>query len=212
MTASRHIRDTYPTHIVCIKCGVEKPVSAFRPNGRGRGRTRNDCMECARIYMALKRTAMGKEEARRIATASSQRGREKNPERRKERLRANPEKREAELARARQYKKENAAKVNAIQARRKAVKRGATPAWANQFFIDEAYELARLRTEQKTGGVGAWQVDHIVPMKSRLVCGLHVEHNLRVIPAIENLRKKNHWWPNMPGVDAPNLAAEAVRG
>lgn len=201
MTASRHIRDTYPTHIVCIKCGVEKPVSEFRPNGRGKGRTRNDCIECERVASALSRTQMGKEAAAKLATEASRRRREKYPDFRKEYLRTRSEKRDAELARARQYKKENAAKVNAIQARRKATKRCATPAWANQFFIDEVYDLARLRTEQKTGGVDEWQVDHIVPLKHPLVQGLHCEANLQVIPAKANQSKKNYWWPNMPGAD-----------
>lgn len=71
----------------------------------------------------------------------------------------------------------------------------ATPPWANKFFISEAYHLAKLRT-QKFGF--KWHVDHIVPLRSKIVCGLHVEHNLQVIPAIENLRKHNRIWPDMP--------------
>ena len=74
----------------------------------------------------------------------------------------------------------------------------ATPAWANQFFIEEAYDLARLRTQQKTGRSDEWQVDHIVPLQHPLVQGLHVEHNLQVIPAIHNQRKGNRVWPDMP--------------
>jgi len=66
----------------------------------------------------------------------------------------------------------------------------ATPAWANGFFISEAYELAQLRT--KITGI-PWEVDHIIPVKSNHVCGLHVEHNLQVVPASWNRSKKNSW-------------------
>lgn len=83
----------------------------------------------------------------------------------------------------------------AKQAKRRANKFDASPAWANEFFIEEAYHLAKLRT--KVTGF-KWHVDHIVPLKSKLVCGLHVETNLRVIPAVENISKSNRYWPGMP--------------
>ena len=75
------------------------------------------------------------------------------------------------------------------------MKLNAIPAWANKFFIEEAYHLAKLR-EKMCGGV--WHVDHIVPLKSKVVCGLHVEHNLRVIPGTDNIKKGNRYWPDMP--------------
>mgnify|MGYP001600631965 CR=1 FL=1 len=65
--------------------------------------------------------------------------------------------------------------------------------------MEEIYDLAARRTKLKTGGVSKWVVDHIVPLQSPLVCGLHVEHNLQVIPELENLRKHNRIWPDMPG-------------
>ena len=71
---------------------------------------------------------------------------------------------------------------------RRAKKLNATVEWRNQFLIDEMYDLARLRT--KVTGI-EWHVDHIIPLKHKLICGLHVEDNLQVIPAIENLRKGN---------------------
>lgn len=40
-------------------------------------------------------------------------------------------------------------------------------------------------------------LDHIVPISSRLVCGLHAHTNLRVVTVEENQRK-GHWaWPDM---------------
>lgn len=96
---------------------------------------------------------------------------------------------------ANNWRKNNQDKVNAVYARRRAAKLRAVPAWANNFFIQEAYSLARLRTKM----LGyPWHVDHIVPLMSPIVCGLHVHDNLRVIPGSINQSKNNRHWPDMP--------------
>ena len=93
------------------------------------------------------------------------------------------------------YEKANPEKVNAKDARRKAAKLRAMPAWANQFFIEETYDLAQRRS--KLFGF-KWHVDHVVPLQSSVVCGLHVPANLAVIPWLQNHAKGNRYWPGMP--------------
>ena len=66
----------------------------------------------------------------------------------------------------------------------------ATPKWANQDEIAKIYSESR-RLTMKTGILH--HVDHIIPLRGRMVSGLHVEGNLRVIPAIENQQKYNHF-------------------
>lgn len=81
------------------------------------------------------------------------------------------------------------------RANRRASELGAMPKWANTFYIGEIYKLAKLRT-QKLGM--KFEVDHIVPLQSPLVCGLHVESNLQIISQRQNRTKHNFYWPDMP--------------
>ncbi len=85
-------------------------------------------------------------------------------------------------------------KANARNAKRRAVKLSRIPSWSESFIVDEIYHLAKIRTE--ITGV-KWHVDHVVPLNSPLVSGLHCEANLRVIPAQQNYDKGNRHWPDM---------------
>lgn len=96
------------------------------------------------------------------------------------------------------WSRNNPAKRMATKAARRAREKFATPGWADLVRIESVYATAALRTKE-TGQ--RWQVDHIVPLVSPLVCGLHVESNLQVVPAFVNQSKNNRWWPNMPGVE-----------
>lgn len=72
--------------------------------------------------------------------------------------------------------------------RRHRAKAQATPAWADLAAIRAIYKEAR-EVSRLTGE--PHHVDHIVPLKSHVVCGLHNQFNLRVIPAPINLSKGN---------------------
>jgi len=56
------------------------------------------------------------------------------------------------------------------------------------FVYEEALDLAKQR-EQTTGV--KWQVDHIIPLRGKEVCGLHVWSNFAVITKQANLQKGN---------------------
>lgn len=94
-----------------------------------------------------------------------------------------------------QWRRMNRDKVAAASNKRRATKLQATPKWADFGVIAEFYEAAVAAAE--IFGI-AFEVDHIVPLKSKLVCGLHWEGNLRVVTKVENRRKKNSVWPDMP--------------
>lgn len=78
-------------------------------------------------------------------------------------------------------------------AMRRAQKLKATPSWCDQQAIRIVYAEAH-RVTKETGL--PHDVDHIVPLQGKNVCGLHVHYNLRIIPAAENRSKHNRWEPD----------------
>lgn len=66
----------------------------------------------------------------------------------------------------------------------------ATPHWSNSQKIFSYYEEAA-RLTQETGIIH--EVDHIVPIKGKTVCGLHNEFNLQVLTRAENRAKWAHF-------------------
>lgn len=94
------------------------------------------------------------------------------------------------------WRQSNPEKVAAKTARRRAQIRKAAVAWACRKAVLAFYHEARRLTKET--GV-EHQVDHVIPLQSRLVCGLHNEFNLRVTTADENRRKHNRFSPSVKG-------------
>jgi 5-methylcytosine-specific restriction endonuclease McrA len=91
----------------------------------------------------------------------------------------------------RTWKERNLVWVRADTKARRRKHRQATPKWLSskqKAEIRQLYQIAITMT--KTTGE-QYVVDHIVPLRSDDVCGLHVPWNLRVITQEENLKKSN---------------------
>ena len=79
--------------------------------------------------------------------------------------------------------------------KRRAIKIDAMPKWADLKAIQAIYEFAVV--ESMATGI-KHEVDHIVPLVSNTVCGLHCEANLQVLKSFDNRSKGNRVWPDMP--------------
>lgn len=189
-----------PATKTCNKCGETKPAGSFTKH-------KAVCKVCKAAGARLQRAA-DPAKAKQVAKSH----RERNPERYKELLRARRQKyywrnKEACLLRmkkwylsntekakekAKRWAAENPDKAKAnSQAKvslRRARKGQATPPWADLAAIKAIY-AKRHRLQARTGC--KFHVDHVVPLKGRNACGLHVPGNLRVVPAKLNWSKGN---------------------
>ncbi len=87
------------------------------------------------------------------------------------------------------YNKKYPEKRKAHRRARKLNMRQAMPSWETHANIALTYSLAAIAGDD---------VDHIVPLNSPLVCGLHCTDNLQCLTPLENMRKGNRIWPDMP--------------
>ena len=85
--------------------------------------------------------------------------------------------------------------ANAARARARYMRvRQAIPPWADLDAIRAIYE--KVQTLRQQTGL-PYEVDHVVPVNSAHVCGLHCEANLQVLLEAQNIAKGNRHWPDM---------------
>lgn len=171
-----------PKHKNCIVCWADITLT-YRPKSGPR------CRSCIAEYMAKYR----KEHAAHISQqkkAWADKNRERKVATDRAYAKAKPEVRHAAR---RGWEQRNPGLAAALKAQNKLARAQRVPAWLtddDRWMIEQAYELAAKRTS--IFGF-TWHVDHKIPLKGRLVSGLHVPDNLQVLPAKENLRKNNQF-------------------
>lgn len=190
----------------CGRCNETKSIALFGKNNRYADGLWPYCKACDCKRSAEYR-AKNPDKVKESLSRSKAKNSSKISEKKKAYRAANPEKmkeerrlsyarnRDSELARASEYKKENRHVIRPLIAKRTAAKFKATPAWFDKTKADALYEQAT-EFERLTGF--KWHVDHIVPLQSKLVCGLHWHGNMQVISGSQNQSKSNRHWPDMP--------------
>lgn len=157
------------------------------------------CVECGRAFQQQERVKLSnRQSAKRwaqenpvIVAARVNAWRESNPDRVRQhkskwRLNNLSYVQEDARRRAREWRRKNPQKHAAEVMARLCYKKRAIPPWADLQEIEEFYLACP----------AGHHVDHIIPLKHPLVCGLHVIANLQYLPASDNCRKKNYFNPD----------------
>jgi hypothetical protein len=183
----------------CIQCGkVKTPETCYRNKNRPDGYNAY-CKECHKAKAAstylkhkAKRQVTAKADYQKNADeykARAKKWAEANKEKRREISKAyvkrNPETRHET---SKKHRLENPGMYAEHFKMRQTRKRKAMPTWADRDAIKALYRQSAFATRMT--GI-EYHVDHYFPLKSDVVCGLHNEFNLRIVPATVNLSKAN---------------------
>jgi hypothetical protein len=106
-------------------------------------------------------------------------------------IKDDPDFRAKKAALTRNWAKNNPEKVAEMSARKRSSKLKRMPSWLSndeKARIRDFYKIARMMSS--TFSVD-YHVDHIIPLRGKLVSGLHVPWNLRILKAEENMVKSN---------------------
>jgi len=189
----------------CVSCGEIKQLALFYRRADSPDGYRNDCKECRKAksrdnyFSDLKnKRAWHREHHQKKIEANSNwyvehyaanadKFRKQSAIYYATRYRAN------RLAHAKKWAAENRGKSNAIKKAYKLAKTRACPAWLTEddhWMMQEVYDLAQYRSEVMGF---QWHVDHVVPLRGKMISGLHVPWNLQVIPGHANMSKSNRF-------------------
>ena len=186
----------------CVTCKNTKYLSEFYKRKDSPDGYRNDCKDC-RKARSLKNFYADPDAKRAKNMEAYWKRKEQNPDLQKNIYLKIREKslaisrvyysKHADEIKARQrlWSKQNRGAANALGKKYKLKKRNATPNWLTNEQVEHMQCLYKVAAMYTAEGLDIWHVDHIVPIRGKDVCGLHVPWNLRIITASENLRKGN---------------------
>lgn len=175
----------------CSKCNVEKPYEMFSKEKSVSDGFSRWCKSCKKEHRAnwyAKNAESEKAKAMQYHYENYEKNKEKILKKVIEWQQSNKEKYAEKSKRCYEKTKH---KRFASQALARAAKRNAVPKWIDEKLKKEIQQFyIEARTKTKETGM-YYEVDHIVPLTNKNVCGLHVPWNLRVVTRFENRSKAN---------------------
>lgn len=175
-------------HKQCTKCGEIKPLEAYGNDRKGLFGKFAKCKSCVKNISKSNKSKKAKydfeyrrkniEKYKEYEKMRSIRDRNKRNKLRKKWASKNlSRRREISL----NWAKRNKDYMRYSSMLRYTMKMKATPKWVDLGEIKKIYKNCPK----------GYHVDHIIPLKNPIVCGLHVPWNLQYLSARENLRKSN---------------------
>lgn len=158
---------------ICSKCKVKKPATKdFFGNQKNKiDNLRPDCKVCESMIKKAAYEKKPKEELKNKRKSYYEKNKEKM------------------LKTQYLWNKRNKGKVRHYKRVRKQKLKRAITKWFEKDMVERVYHEASLR---------GWEVDHVVPLQSEKVCGLHCHDNLQILEKKLNRAKSNSVWPDMP--------------
>jgi hypothetical protein len=196
---------------VCPRCSCDQPRENFSKSSKSKDGLQGYCKSCNKELTHARREAgyfrgYRKRSSDKIAearadwvsrnkerlVASNKRYREDNRDKvRQTQRRYREENPDRVSESSRNYREKNRHKYAMYASQRRFVAKQAQPSWLST-DDKKRMELMWGLAELKSYVTGTeYEVDHIVPLQGKTVCGLHVPWNLRVIPREDNRRKRN---------------------
>jgi hypothetical protein len=163
---------------VCTTCHVCKPLTDYSPRKNRPLGVHYSCKPCLAERAKLQRKVKGStEDQKQAARDRAARWREAFPQQNREMKKS--------------WRLKNLHVKTAANARRRAARMKASPAWLSEDQRRQMQDTYWLARDLKAITGEDYHVDHIVPLQGKNVSGLHVPWNLQVLPADINLSKRN---------------------
>ena len=185
---------------ICTSCKVDKPFSEYTKSSVNKNGIRHQCKSCRSISSKAWRENNderyrskakvwrdnNKEHRHKKQVAYCNANKEKINAQQRTLLTKFPERRKAYK---RTYAKKHPERLTEVWARKKHVMKERSVAWANTKKIQLYY--AASKAMDFFNPCSLHHVDHVLPLRGLSISGLHVENNLQILCATENIQKGN---------------------